>query len=206
LGLLLVDSDQFLLLSVSGLLEDLAGAVGRELRRLDPLPSQIKRANWCKDRFDETQRHVALEMASKVKSVKERADDDLFQKLVKVEEIDEGEALLFAHAASDPQCLVTTGDLRALQALSVDPSLSEVRGLLARKVLPLEVCVKLLLDRFGHHRVAEALGAVRNCNKTLGVIFSGHNCRNETDCRQAVHSCLRDLARKLDSGILYPCG
>src|SRR5262249_27077729 len=149
----LVDTDQFLLLAVSGLLQDLVLALGLEPRRLHCLPNQIKKSAWCSKLYDERQRRCALEVANKVQAIEERPpNDDLFQELVNVEEIDAGEALLMAHAASDPSSLIVTGDLRALRALSKDNSLLGVRNLLSKKVLPLEVCVKLLLDRIGHDK------------------------------------------------------
>jgi hypothetical protein len=116
--------------------------------------------------------------------------------------IDEGEALLYGLLAESNSCCLTSGDKVAMRALVAQPSLQPVRQLVAGRVICLESILKLLVQADGVDAVAQVWLPLRDSYKSLAVIFSEVNCKDQSQCLECLASILNDLQKQLGSDFL----
>lgn len=202
---LLIDSDIFVLLAGAGLLDRALGLLGFDRSsslRLSPLPHMLTRGRRFSQFGDAKTRGLALDACKTVPEVADRPSDDVFQQLIAVPEIDEGEALLYGLLAHQPGHYLTSGDKRAMQAVAVRPDLKGVRQRVAGRVICLECLLKLLVRRDGVEAIAMAF-AVFPQHKTFQVVFSSLNVTDQTRCLASLDSYLRDLRRQVGDDFLF---
>jgi hypothetical protein len=135
-GLLLVDSDIFVVLAVAGRLEATAELLGFDmarLRRLEALPHMLSRGKKFKE-LTSDQRTVALEVATVVTPLTSRPNDDgILQQLAAV--IDPGEALLLSLVCEQPLTWLTSGDVKAMKAVCGTNGLESVKSAIKGRIL-----------------------------------------------------------------------
>lgn len=148
---LLIDNDALLKLARYDLLDTALASFGfghDDVRVLATakyvlLPAK-NRLRRCKD---EASAHRLEAFLAKVKTItSELADEDKVDALAAPPNIDPGEALMLAVAASTADAYVITGDKRALTALSEEEDLQAVHATLSGKVLSLEVLFTFLIE------------------------------------------------------------
>lgn len=204
--LLLVDSDSFILLGAAGLLERTAELLGfspAQLRRLHALPHML-RGKRMRREYPEGLREAALEATARVEGIYDRpVDDELLQRLLAVENIDDGEAALYAHLAEHRTCLLASGDLRAIRALGLAEGFRDVREAIRDRVVCLEAAVRLLVEADGVDAIATAFRPVLPYNNHLQVFFSEGNVRDQTECLAAVRSYFDELRQSYACDFLY---
>lgn len=203
---LLIDTDNFVLLSAAGLLEKTAAVLGigvKNLRRLDPVPHQLRKSRKFRT-YPETIRNLAIEAAKTIASITEQPKDtDTFTLLAAVEDVDDGETLLFSLLAEEKSWLLTTGDKRCLRAIAKAPELEPVRQVVAQRVICLETLIGLLIEAYGIEGIAKAFTSVRDCNVTLSVLFSSGEATTAEHCLAGIESHLRNLESDIGPGFLY---
>lgn len=203
--ILLIDSDIFVLLSAAGLLDDLVGCLGFELsgvRRLDALPHQLQRGRSFR-RYDEAARSEALRRCHEVRSIEDRpTSSEHWEKLISVDDIDEGEAFLFAKLAEASASLLTTGDQRSLIALGKAEGLNSFRDQIRGRVVCLESALLLLVQSIGAQSVGEALQRLRGVNTKIDVLFGYKTEFVEEEIVRQLSSYLKDLREKLGDDYL----
>ena len=196
-ALLLVDSDVFILLSAAGLLGELASALGialDDVRRLDPLPHQLRRGKRFTEKYPEDVRSRVLRDCARILPLMDRPEnDDILQTLADTTAIDAGEALLLALAAERPVYLLATGDKAALRALGQSPALAPLRRALAGRVLCLETALMVLAGRMPVRNLARAFTPLRDLNTTIRIIFTAGEATDPKHFQDALDSYLREL-------------
>ena len=204
--LLLVDSDIFILLGTAGLLDRTAELLGfspAQLRRLHALPHML-RGKRMRREYPEEIREAALEAAIRVEGIYDRpADGELPQRLLAVENIDDGEAALYSHLAEHRTCLLASGDLRAIRALGRAEGFADVRESIRDRVVCLEAAVRLLVEADGVDAIATAFRPVIPHNNHLKVFFSEANVRDQNQCLAAVRSYFDSLRQGSSCDFLY---
>ncbi len=205
--LLLVDSDLFILLSAAGLLERTANLLGfsmGEMRRLPALPHMLRGNRRMKRDFPEAVRETAIRVADSVQQLEGRpTNNDVMQRLIAVQYIDGGEALLFAHLVERPGWLLTSGDLRATRALGQAGDCQDIREAIQGRVVCLEAVVRLLVEADGVEPIATAFRPVRDQNAQLRIFFSEANSTNRERCLEAVRSYFNDLVNSYGCSFLF---
>jgi hypothetical protein len=203
--ILLIDSDIFVLFSAAGLLDDLVACLGfslSDLRRLDALPHQLQRGRSFR-RYDEIARTAALTRCHEVRSIEDRpTSSEHWETLISVENIDEGEALLFAKLAEAAGSLLTTGDQRSLIALGNANGLNSFRDQIRGRVVCLESALLLLLQKVGTQFVGGAFQRLRGVNTKIDVLFGYKTDFVEEEVVRQLNSYLRDLREKLGDDFL----
>ena len=198
--ILLIDSDIFVLLSAAGLLDDLVACLGFELsgvRRLDALPHQLQRGRSFR-RYGEAARSEALTRCHEVRSIEDRpTSSEHWEKLISVNDIDEGEAFLFAKLAEASASLLTTGDQRSLIALGKAEGLNSFRNQIRGRVVCLESALLLLVQSVGAQSVGEALQRLRGVNTKIDVLFGYKTEFVEEEIVRQLSSYLKDFREKL---------
>lgn len=117
-------------------------------------------------------------------------------------QIDAGEAVLFAVVASYPDCIVTTGDKRALMSLAaVGLSAANVRDRLTGRVWGLEQILLRLIDDRGFPFVLDRVAPARECDGVLRLVFSSSS--TEQTVREGLTSYAANL-RAQTGGLLAP--
>lgn len=205
-AVLLIDSDAFLLLAGTGLLDralQLLNFDKSRVFRLPPLPHMIGRSASIKKRYRADARLAAQLACTEIKGVAARPDDDLLQQLIAVPEIDEGEALLYGLLAERPTCLLASGDKRAMVALGTRPEVASIRQMVASRVICLETVLRLLVIEDGPTAVGGKLLNAVASHKTLEVVFSPRNINDQKRCLAALDSYIADLKRQVGQGFLY---
>jgi hypothetical protein len=192
--LLISDNDAFCKLAASDLLEDVIKHLGFELNqcaRLASLPFMINKGKIGK-KFDSPTRERLVELAQKMQIIKSPSADWL-DKLVAINEIDPGEALIFASAA-EYQASVTSGDKRALIALR---GASDFHEVLSGKIIVIEAAVLAMCSVLGVESVKTKVQPVLEEDKALGFCFKSG------DPREGLRSYYSDLARRVDPLFLW---
>ncbi len=170
--LLLVDSDAFCKLGITGLLGDVPSLFGlgpADCRRLPALPYMLRRGRLPKSYGAETC-DVLLDVVGTIAAVPPPSDAWL-ERLVHIPAIDPGEALLFA-AAAESEHLVLTGDKRALRAVKDAPGFAEA---LSGRVIILEAVLLGLCDRHGAEVIRGHVAPLLGSDTMIAVCFSPGN-------------------------------
>ena len=205
--LLIVDSDIFVLLSAAGRLDRVAELLGvsvADIRRLPALPSQLERGKNFKKNYSDAVRATASAKCQTVPPIEGRPDDDdRFQRLVETNNIDEGEALLFALVSENEHFYLASGDKRSMVALGTTGALADVRTAVAGRVICLEATLKMLIEADGVAVTAAAFAAVREAHQTLRVVFSEAAATNQAECLHYIASYFNELVGKVGIGLLY---
>jgi hypothetical protein len=202
--LLLVDSDAAILLAASGLFGELLEALGLDFaraRRLDALSHMLRRGQKAQKYRD--LKEILLDWCEKVAPLKEAPENDEIRQLLVRDDIDPGEAVLFALLYENPGYLLTTGDKRCLKELASGEDLCDVQRSLSGRVICMETAIEILVARLGIRRVAAAFTPLRPYNRTLSVIFSRGEETSETDCLEALRSYIRELTEDVGPDFLF---
>ncbi len=205
--LLLADSDAAILLAASGLFGQLLGTLDLDLahaRRLDALPHMLRKGRMRRKygEFVET----ILAWCESVAPIDDAVADCEIRQLLVRDNIDPGEASLFALLFENPGYLLTTADKRSLRELASSEDLQVVRRSLAGRVICLEAAIEILVGKLGIRRVAEAFTPLRPYNRTLGVFFSRGEETREADCLEALHSYIQELTLDVGPNFLFRGG
>ncbi len=108
--------------------------------------------------------------------------------------MDPGDAMLYAFALEHPQCLVLSGDKRAMRALSTQASVcANIQG----RVVCVEAALLRLCDRHGTAFVRKEIGPV--AQKDVGL----QACLASRDLVGALRSYFDDLAKNVFLGLLW---
>ena len=196
---LLVDTDVFCKLSVSGLFFkaiDLLGADLTECGRLPALPYMLKKGRLrtmygpavCDELVP-----VAHSMPSM--SIVDDSNDVWLDKLTSVQSIDPGEAQLLAMGAAT-EFLVMTGDKRALRALK---GIADLPHLLSGRIVVLETVLVALCDRFGPDKIRQCIQGLAAADTVVQICFSSSN----TDPRDGLNSYYNELKVELEPLVLW---
>ncbi len=161
---LLFDTDAFCKLGVASLLPDVACLFGEQLQacgRLAALPYMLKKGTLPR-RYGEEACGKLLPIANAMPPAPE-ADPASLSLFSAVEDIDSGEAQLFA-AAAQHGLSVVTHDKRALRALAGVPS---VHPQLCGRIVVLESALVALCARLGAAALAAALAPLSGVDRAI---------------------------------------
>lgn len=193
---LLVDSDAFCKLGVSGLLPDALGIFGVEFRecgRLAALPYMLRRGSL--PRIYGMEACERLIPAAEGMPVVEDPPESWLDKLAPLPAVNPGEAILFAAAAGAGTPTIS-GDVRALRSLKDVPEFSDA---VSGRVIILEAILLVLCQRLGSDLVRERVEPIRAIDTVTRVCFSAENPTPEDGLR----SYFRDRTRELAPMILW---
>jgi hypothetical protein len=192
----LVDSDVFCELGIGNLLADTISALDATLQdcgRLPALPFMLRRGKLPK-RYGAENCAALIQLAQSIDSIGVPAPQWL-DKLTSIQDIDPGEAQLFAVAAGDSLAVIT-GDKRALMALKDVEGYPEA---LAGRIVVLEAAILALGERLGYAEVKRRLGFLTTSHQTLKICFSPETANP----RAALESYYRDLAAEVHPLMLW---
>jgi len=203
--ILLIDSDVFVLLSAAGLLDPLIACLGFEktsVRRLAALPHQLQRGRSFR-RYDQGIRDEVITRCIEIPTIEERpVSSKHWETLISVDQIDEGEALLFAKLAEGSASLLTTGDQRSLIALGNAEGLQSFRDEIRGRVVCLESALLLLVKTLGSQLVCEAFQRLRGVNTKIDILFGYKTEFSDDEIMRQLSSYLDDLRIKLGDDFL----
>lgn len=190
---LLIDTDAFCKLAVCDLLKDsvrLLGAKWPECSCLPALPHMLRRGS-LRNKYGGENCKLMLPLAESISSVPEPSGVWL-EKLVPVEAIDPGEALLFA-AASEFEIMALTGDKRALKALK---DISGFPAALEGRIIVLEAVLIALCNHFGTDKIRKHLQPLKGTDQMVNICFSNPGS-DPLECLRSYFSDLSDEAAPL---------
>ncbi len=193
---LLVDTDIFCKLGVSGLLEaalKVFGVTMGDCARLPALPHMLRRGRLPK-LYGQAACDTLAQVAEAMSSVP-AASAAWLDQLIAVPRIDPGEAQLFASAAEHSLTLLT-GDKRALVALA---GLTELSEALSGRIVTLEAVLMALCVRGGDEGVRTALQPVMSADRMVQACFSAGN----KSPREALESYFNHLKREVHPLVLW---
>jgi len=169
---LLIDTDFFCKLGVSGLLDSLLTVLAVErgdCRRLPALPHMLRRGRLHKLYGDEAC-GVLRPFADSIE-VAPNPSATWLDLMAPATGIDPGEAHLFGVAAEEKTVLLATGDKRALRVAAAIPPLAAA---LSGRVIAFEAALILLVDTLGEVEVRRAVSALAT-EQIVRVCFSPTN-------------------------------
>lgn len=193
---LLVDTDAFCKLGVGGVFRDAIGLFGADLSecgRLPALPYMLQRGRLRKV-FGPKACDALLPIANKL-PVAIQPSDEWLDRLTPFQDIDPGEAQIFASGA-EAGLIIVSGDKRALRALK---DIAGFANALSGRIVVLEAILLALCDRLGPDEVRKRIQALVALDTVVQVSFSTGN----PDPRDALLSYYRDLAAELGPLVLW---
>lgn len=204
--LILIDNDALLKLARYGLLDEtvvLFGCVPTNVRVLATAKYSLfpakNRLRFCKDEESAARLEGFLRTSKPLDAG--LADPDLLDALNAVQNIDAGEALLFAVGATDGDTLVITGDKRSLTALCTNDSVAHASNALAGRVVSMEVLFLHLVEhQFAH--VQECVRSKPDVDKALSIAFGVTAPAALESVREALASYTNHL-RAVTGALLY---
>jgi hypothetical protein len=118
--------------------------------------------------------------------------------------VNEGEALLFAAAANDPDALVATGDHRSIEALAALPTCASIVGRLQGKVLVVEHFVLAAIASMGFAKARSLLlPGISVDNGIHARAFGSGEQAEEHVATEGLRQRIEGLRRRA-GGILHP--
>jgi hypothetical protein len=186
---LLVDSDIFCKLAISGLLESAVAIFGVSLADsgcLPALPHMLRRGRLPK-LFGADACAALIPLSESLCSMPTTPSVNM---LANVERIDVGEAQIFS-AVADLGVIALTGDKRALMAVA---QVQEFPPRLAGKLATLEAVLLTLCGRLGEDVVREALNPILKKDQAIRACFSSGNHDPRAGLRSYFEALKRDVA------------
>jgi hypothetical protein len=193
---LLIDTDAFCILAAGRLLEGAVIIFDTKLSgcaRLPALPHMLRRGGLRKKFGDQISDHL-IPIADSIPVI-DQPEALWLDKLTQVQDIDPGEAQLFALAA-EKRLAVITGDKRALRALKDIPGFADA---LAGRIIVLEAILIALCVRLGPTVVSAHVQSILNHDSMIRVCFSPSN----PDPRDALLSYYQNLVTELEPLVLW---
>ena len=169
---ILIDTDAFCKLGISGLLDDsvkLLGASLAECGRLPALPYMLRKGR-LRRRYGPENCNALIAIAVEMPSFGPR-DHSLLTGLVSLPDIDPGEAQLLS-AVADTDLRLITGDKRSLRALS---NLTGLTASFTGRIVVLESILMALCERLGQEEVREHVEGLGLFDKIIGICFEELN-------------------------------
>jgi hypothetical protein len=204
----LIDNDALLKLARYGLLDAALTSLG--VQRIDAqvlataryalLPAK-DRLKHCKDKASADELEEFLACVSRIHP--EAADADMLDVLTRQSNIDAGEALLLAVAASDTETVVITGDKRALAALCAGETVAPVKGALEGRVISLEVLFAFLIAN-EFEKVQVQVRAKLDVDRALSNVFGVSTAASLESVREALWSYIDHLRRATGALLHHP--
>lgn len=201
---LLIDSDAFILLGASGLVQA-AGEVFslelRALRRLFPLPLMLEKGRLAR-KYPPAIREKVRSWCSVIEPVLGAPSASTRQLLIGRPSIDDGEEILLGLTFENPGHLLLTNDKAALRALCTEPDLADLSKALSGRVACVESVLKALLREMGIEALSEAVTPMRPYNGMLNAVFSRGMETSLEECRAGLSSYIAHLQSELAPGFL----
>lgn len=185
---LLVDTDIFIKLGASDLLEDALSLLNVSIEdsaRLPALTYQLQGPTF-KNKYGPAICDHILTITGRMPIIGE-AESTWADALVGIPDIDPGEAQLFALAAQ-ASARIMTGDKRALRKIK---DIELIRSRIQGKVIVLEGILIALCERFGSSQISERIKPTKKFDRTVEICF--HN----NDPLSGLRSYYSDLANQL---------
>ncbi|ANB74923.1 hypothetical protein AYM40_20960 [Paraburkholderia phytofirmans OLGA172] len=158
-----------------------------------------ERLKRCKD--EDSARRIEAFLGGVGRIDAQTADADLLDTLTGQPNIDAGEALLLASAATHVDTLIVTGDKRALAALCTDDSLAIVRDALDGRVVTLEILFAMLSSN-GLKAVQDKVRLKPDVDKALTYAFGVSAPADPQSVFEALRSYIGSL-REATGQLLY---
>lgn len=193
---LLIDTDAFCILAAGQLLDDAVGLFGTDLSgcaRLPALPHMLRRGQLRK-KYGNLVSDQLIPIADSIPVI-DQPEAQWLDRLTQVQNIDPGEAQLFALAA-EKRLAVITGDKRALRALKDVPGFA---GALADRIVVLEAILIALCARLGPTVVSAQVQPLITHDSMIRVCFSPSN----PDPKDALLSYYQNLVTELNPLVLW---
>ncbi|TAM46037.1 MAG: hypothetical protein EPN55_06485 [Gammaproteobacteria bacterium] len=193
---LLIDTDVFCVLAAGQLLDDTVGLLGSDLSECARLPalSHMLRKGKLRKKYGDRISDQLIPIADSIPVI-DQPDALWLDRLTLVQNIDPGEAQLFALAA-EKQLSVITGDKRALRALKGVPSFADA---LAGRIVVLEAILIALCARLGTTVVSARVQPLVTHDSMIRVSFSPSN----PDPEDALLSYYQNLVTELNPLVLW---
>jgi hypothetical protein len=193
---LLIDTDAFCMLAAGRLLDAAVRLFGADLSgcaRLPALPHMLRKGRLRKKYGDQISDHL-IPIADSIPVI-DQPEAQWLDRLTLVQDIDPGEAQLFALAA-EKRLAVITGDKRALRALKDVPGFADA---LAGRIVVLEAILIALCARLGPTVVSAWAQPLATHDGMIRVCFSPGN----PDPKDALLSYYQNLVTELDPLVLW---
>ncbi|MHC6228174.1 hypothetical protein ACYU03_25955 [Pseudomonas sp. X10] len=198
---LFIDNDVILKLAQYGMLEHLPKLFTRsetiqvlvlDSARYKLLPKQNP-LKLCKSEEAAAQISTLLGLAHKISA--SEVDLGVLEQLNAVPGIDAGEALLFAAAAADAECVVLTGDKRALIGLS-EHHLEAIAPSLRCKIITLEGLIQGFVE-LDHSGTQHAIRSNPAVDKALSMVFGVSTAATEETVQAGLNSYVGHIRKLL---------
>lgn len=204
---ILIDNDALLKLACYGLLSEAVSffecspenAFVLATAKYSILPDR-NRLRFCEDKASATRLEKFFQASSLINV--QQADPNLLDTLNTVQNIDVGEAILFAIGSTDRDSIVITGDKRSLAALCSHDSVATVYKGLERRVVSMEILFLYLIEnQFSY--IQDRVRAKPSVDKALSIAFGVTEPTDLASVREGLNSYIQYL-RSETGNLLYP--
>lgn len=203
---ILIDNDAVLKLSAFKLLDHairLTGGETCETLVLDSAKYYIRRKqDKLRHKYTASGVESALKFVEQCSSIEAAPDSIVFSTLNAIENIDPGEAILFATAHTDTDACILTGDKRSLVAVASNDGAKPTYASLKSRVVCLESILIGLIIHLGFDEVKTQIIAVHDCDTAIRAAFGSGVDATEIRVLETLRAYQSDLEKKVGEGWL----
>jgi hypothetical protein len=191
----LADNDILFKLAACRLIDRLPALLGVDPSEIWVLEEALYVARDSKDRYDAEviERVEAFLSGTSILDVN-RVDYDVLERLLQLERIDAGEAILFALAVKLEDSCIATGDKRSLRCLSETPGCEDICARLSESIICFEQIMHWFMQQMDYATYRSHVAPARACDGVLEhMAFSQGLDTPHDHARDAFQSNIRSL-------------
>jgi len=191
----LADNDILFKLAACRLIDRLPALLGVDPSEIWVLQEALHVARSSKDRYDAEviERVEAFLSGTSVLDVNQ-VDYDVLERLLQLERIDAGEAILFALAVNLEDSCIATGDKRSLRCLSETPDCEDICARLNESIICCEQIMHWFMQQMDYGTYRSHVAPARTCDGVLKhMAFSQGLDTPHDHARDAFQSNIRSL-------------
>lgn len=191
----LTDNDILFKLAACRLIDRLPVLLGVDKSEVWVLETAPHVARDSHDRYpaETIERVVAFLSGTSVLDV-DLVDDDVLERLLQLERLDAGEAILYAVAINLEDSCVATGDKRSLRCLSEAPGCEDICARLSESIICFEQIMRWFMQQMDYATYRSHVAPARTCDGVLEYMaFSQGLDTPHEHAKEAFRSKIRSL-------------
>ncbi|NBB87863.1 MAG: hypothetical protein GVY12_16775, partial [Bacteroidetes bacterium] len=191
----LADNDILFKLAACRLIDRLPDLLGVDQSQIWVREAAVHVARSSRDRYstESIERVVTFLSGTSVLDA-DLVDDNVLERLLQLERMDTGEAILFALAANLEDSCIATGDKRSLRCLSESPDCEDLCARLSESIICFEQIMHWLMQKMDYAKYRSHVAPARTCDGVLEYMAFSQGLDTPHDhARDAFQSNIRSL-------------
>lgn len=195
MNVLLLDNDLYYVLAATDTLDDFISILEIKDESIYVLPELRWEASKHTSRYPSEQSARCCELCRRFQStILSQKEEELLSSFTQIDDINDGEAILFTRLLSSSDGVLLTKDTRFVTAIR--KTSKDVQSAIHGKIIILEHILFALYQRYGHAYIVQKLSNYVQFDKKLLCLLSVVNQENEGSFKEGLESNIRQRIRE----------